>query len=57
MQRHQRSLGGWSFIMKQYYDKNITRCVGNLRLEKAMELVNPYSKIMVICDKPNINAE
>ncbi|KAI0220672.1 hypothetical protein LSAT2_027836 [Lamellibrachia satsuma] len=43
MQKHQRSLGGWSFIMKQYYDKNITRCVGNLRLEKAMELVNPYS--------------
>ncbi|KAI0221463.1 Autocrine proliferation repressor protein A [Lamellibrachia satsuma] len=45
MQRHQSSLGGWTFAFHDYYYENITMHLKHPRLEQIMDLVNPYSFI------------
>ncbi|KAK2192164.1 hypothetical protein NP493_37g05007 [Ridgeia piscesae] len=45
LQRHQQSLGGWSFAMYNYYVENITRYLDHPRFELIMDLIDPYSSI------------
>ena len=43
MQKHQSSLGGWTFVFADYYNENITRLLEHPRIVQIMDLVNPYS--------------
>ncbi|KAI0241557.1 Autocrine proliferation repressor protein A [Lamellibrachia satsuma] len=45
LQRHQRSLGGWSFVSYDYYVENNTRHLDHPRYGLIMELTDPYSFI------------
>ncbi|KAK2192161.1 hypothetical protein NP493_37g05030, partial [Ridgeia piscesae] len=43
MEREQRSLGGWTYAMSDYYYQNITLHLDHPRLAKIMDLVDPYN--------------
>lgn len=39
-----KSLAGWTFAFKDYYDSNITRYLNNFYLQKLATIVDPYCK-------------
>ncbi|KAK2192423.1 hypothetical protein NP493_31g00002 [Ridgeia piscesae] len=45
MQKHQSSLGGWTFAFQAYYYENITRYMGHPRMKEIVSLVDPYDFI------------
>ncbi|KAK2192165.1 hypothetical protein NP493_37g05021 [Ridgeia piscesae] len=45
LKRHQQSLGGWSFVMYDYYVANVTRNFDHPRFRLITDLIDPYNWI------------
>ncbi len=42
MHHHYRSLGGWTFAFKDYYELNITAYLDDPRMQELANIVDPY---------------
>ena len=48
MHHHYRSLGGWTFAFKDYYELNITANLDTPEFNALQNIVDPYSKKVVL---------
>jgi PhoPQ-activated pathogenicity-related protein len=48
MHHHYRSLGGWTFAFKDYYDQNITMHLDSSEIFQLEKLVGPESQLSKI---------
>ena len=44
LSHHYRSLGGWTFAFKEYYELNLTERFTTPQFSKMMDIIDPLSK-------------